>query len=110
MINFGRGRHIVEAMLICMCAGDEDVLSKIRMRHVILKTEKHITELPKFYFFAFKAVLFWIEYEILNALLLTFSPLIVIAVFPAPAHPPPLCPAFGAKLITKMRISRPKIR
>lgn len=64
MVNFGRGRHILEAMLICMCAGDEDVLSKIRMKHVVLKTEKHVTELPKFYFLAFKAVLLWIEYEI----------------------------------------------
>lgn len=58
-----RGRRIVEAMVITLCAGDEFVLSRIRMQHVILKTEKHISELPFFFFLMFKIVLYMIEYS-----------------------------------------------
>lgn len=57
-----RGRHIVEALIIALCAGDEFVLSRIRMQRVILRTEKFIAELPFFFFITFKFVIYVIEY------------------------------------------------
>jgi hypothetical protein len=59
-----RGRRILESLVVTLCAGDEFVLSRVRMQHVVLKAEKQISELPFFFFFTFKIVLYVIEWAV----------------------------------------------
>ncbi|MGZ3689316.1 MAG: hypothetical protein ACXVBW_13510 [Bdellovibrionota bacterium] len=58
-----RGRGILESMVVTLCAGDEFVLSRIRMQHVVLRAEKQISELPFVLFLGFKICLYLIEYS-----------------------------------------------
>lgn len=59
-----RGRKILREMLITMCAGDPEVLTRIRMQRVILRTEKYVSELPFIYFVLFKICLYFIQFAI----------------------------------------------
>ncbi len=55
-------RQILESVVIAFCAGDEFVLSRIRMQKVVLKTEKQISELPFVFNLVFRTALYLIEY------------------------------------------------
>lgn len=59
-----RSRKTLAALIITLCANDEFILSHIRIKRVILRTEKRISELPIFFFFAFQIVLYLLEYSI----------------------------------------------
>jgi hypothetical protein len=57
-----RGRSILEALIVALCAGDEFVLERIRMQKVVLRTEKYVSELPFTFFLGFKLALYLLEY------------------------------------------------
>jgi hypothetical protein len=59
-----RGRKIVRELIITMCADDPEVLTRVRLQRVILRTENYISALPFFYFLVFKLALYMIQYAL----------------------------------------------
>lgn len=59
-----RGRTILREMIVTMCAGDPEVLTRVRMQRVILRTEKYVSELPFIYFVLFKVCLYMIQFAV----------------------------------------------
>lgn len=59
-----RGRNILREIIITMCAGDEQVLSRVSLKRVILRTEHYVCELPLMYFVAFKLCLYLFQYAV----------------------------------------------
>lgn len=63
MLN-ARGRKIFKELIITMCAGDEQVLSRVSLKRVTLRAEHYVSELPLLYFIAFKFALYLLQYSI----------------------------------------------
>lgn len=59
-----RGRKILREYIVTTCAGDPEVLTRVRLQHVVLKTEQFVSALPFIYFLLFKLTLFMLEYSI----------------------------------------------
>lgn len=59
-----RGRKILKEIIITMCAGDEQVLSRVSLKRVTLRTEHYVSELPLVYFIVFKFALYLLQYAI----------------------------------------------
>jgi hypothetical protein len=58
------GRRIVRELIVTMCAGDPDILERVRLQHVILRTEKFIAALPRFYFLLFWMAVYLLQYAL----------------------------------------------
>lgn len=62
--NTFRGHHILEALILTLCADDPEILKNIRRRKVILRAEKFIGDLPLTYTLLAKFALYLIEYAV----------------------------------------------
>lgn len=59
-----RGDDILESLLLTLCTDDEFFTSRVKMARVAVRTKKFVRELPFFFFFSFKAILYLIEYAV----------------------------------------------
>ena len=58
------GRQVLKELIVTFCAEDQEVLTKVRLQRVTLRTENYVLSLPFFYFFVFKLTLFLFQYAL----------------------------------------------